>query len=518
MTDSISCVTWNVAAINNNPFEYWVTHDNAAYLRLMEDVQAFIDKPTEDQDVQVSEIFPDALFEELAAAMISEGWPGIEETRQLWHSDYSKRKIISSFLKDKQIGAKRLASMPDRLTNTIDLAGGERACRPTVISNYSAPLPNITTWWAAWKQFMFKDELLVPSKSGEPKKVRPCSLLSKIPHAKYPAISEMEEAISVPLQALCCAIFDATLVHMLNTVAPESWHAVKDALCVALHRNKVGLTVKILEEQYFQVDVIFLQECAAAFTLALAKSEVLSSRYHVLVPAELDTKRDQNSLVLVSRAQFDGGSVEEVTAEVAKQVIESGVAGLAGGDLYAAVVRPTATSPHKAPFLLASFHGDTDGLMTIPVVQAICTTREAKGEPKLNLIFGLDANSYSVGVPAKKLGAKEFTEACAACGLGDCWSGRTAEAPQECCTTFNARTYLQPQLNKAVSRGAAGHDPNTDRNPKDYIIFDTKQFLPVGAPERDNTGIRGTFDPEAPFPTLNFPSDHAALLSLLKPP
>ena len=25
--------TWNIAAINNNPFEYWITHDDADYNR-----------------------------------------------------------------------------------------------------------------------------------------------------------------------------------------------------------------------------------------------------------------------------------------------------------------------------------------------------------------------------------------------------------------------------------------------------------------------------------------------------
>uniref|UniRef100_A0A7S4QTB0 Endonuclease/exonuclease/phosphatase domain-containing protein n=1 Tax=Alexandrium monilatum TaxID=311494 RepID=A0A7S4QTB0_9DINO len=515
---SITCVTWNVAAINNNPFEYWVTHDNAAYLRLMEDVQAFIDKPTGDQDVEVSSVFPDALFEELATAMAAEGWSGVEETRELWRSDFSKRRIISTFLKDKQIGAKRLASMPDRLTNTIDLASGDRACRPTVISNCSRPLPDIPTWWAQWKAFMFEAELELPAKGGGSKRARPCTLLSKIPRAKYPAVTESEEAISVPLQALCCAVFDAILVHMLNTVAPDSWQAVKVALCGALCTNKATLTVKILEEQYAGADVVFLQECAAAFTDALHRSPVLSARFHVLVPAELDTKRDQNSLILASKSRFDVGGIEEVTAETAKRVKDAGGAALAVGDLYAAVVRPAAGSPDATPCLLASFHGDTDGLLTVPVLDAICATREARGEPKLSFIFGLDANAYSMGVAGKKLGAQEFTEACAARGLGECWSGQTATAPLECCTTFNARTYLQPQLNKAVSRGAAGMDPNTDRNPKDYIVFDVKQLAPVGPPERDNTGKRGAFDADAPFPTLNFPSDHAALLSVLTPP
>ena len=34
-----------MAAINNNPFEYWITHDDAKYNTLMEDVSAFINDP-----------------------------------------------------------------------------------------------------------------------------------------------------------------------------------------------------------------------------------------------------------------------------------------------------------------------------------------------------------------------------------------------------------------------------------------------------------------------------------------
>merc|ERR1712187_105088 len=81
---------------------------------------------------------------------------------------------------------------------------------------------------------------------------------------------------------------------------------------------------------------------------------------------------------------------------------------------------------------------------------------------------------------------------------------------------MGARTYLQPQLNKAVTRGSAASDPNTDRNPKDYIVYDKTQLEPDGTPERDNTGTRGKFDADAPFPTLHFPSDHAVLLTVLK--
>ena len=44
-SDVLKLVTWNIAAINNNPFEYWITHEDAAYNKLMADVQSFIDAP-----------------------------------------------------------------------------------------------------------------------------------------------------------------------------------------------------------------------------------------------------------------------------------------------------------------------------------------------------------------------------------------------------------------------------------------------------------------------------------------
>ena len=50
----------------------------------------------------------------------------------------------------------------------------------------------------------------------------------------------------------------------------------------------------------------------------------------------------------------------------------------------------------------------------------------------------------------------------------------------------------------------------TDRNPKDLIIYPESDFVFMDhSLQRDNNG-RGFFD-DAPFPTLEFPSDHAFL-------
>lgn len=52
----INAATWNIAAINNNPFEYWITSNDTNYLKLMTSVSQFVDNPTPQQDVLVSQV------------------------------------------------------------------------------------------------------------------------------------------------------------------------------------------------------------------------------------------------------------------------------------------------------------------------------------------------------------------------------------------------------------------------------------------------------------------------------
>ena len=88
-------------------------------------------------------------------------------------------------------------------------------------------------------------------------------------------------------------------------------------------------------------------------------------------------------------------------------------------------------------------------------------------------------------------------------GLDSCWG----EVNPRNFTTFNARTFLQPQLNKAVRREDRFDSPSVDRNPKDFILFYASDFSLLSA-SKDNTGD-GAFAADDMFPTLAFPSDHA---------
>jgi len=491
---TLRLATWNIAAINNNPFEYWITHSDPDYNTLMADVQAFVDAPAE-RDVPVEEVFSESRWQELKALMAAEGWD-VDGTEARWHEDFRSRKIISGFLKDRSIGEKRLASMPDRVTNTIHTRGGSVSCRPTVINCYEGDLGSGDKWWVEWKQFMFATQLATGDGDS---KTRPAAMLKPIKRAKYPAVSAEEEAMSLPLQTLSQAIFDAILVHIVNSVSPSGrWQQLRQEMCDALNRHKDTRTLEILQQTYGTTDAVFLQEAAASFRTSAAKR--LGGRYIVAAPSTLDTSRDQNSLLLLRRDLFLEASLVDRTEEVMKTFDRN--VPVAPGDLFVLQVDDTL----GRPYLLASFHGDTNGLATIPVLEAV--TALAARMPERRLIFGLDANTYEHEAPGKQdvLG---FARAYVAKGLTSCW-GDTPDPTNH--TTYNARTYLQAQLQKAAKQSETA--AKGDKNPKDFLLFSPASFT-VRSTTKDNTGERRYVE-DMVFPTLQFPSDHGVLSTTLE--
>lgn len=243
-------------------FEYWITPDDDEYNKLMADVQEFVDMPGA-RDVMVKDVFSQEQFDDLKALMLTEGWE-VAGTEARWNDDFQvkgrlglstdawgwcgasgggsprareaqwrsaypappspqSRHIISGFLKDASLGEKRLASMPDRVTNTINTGDQGVLCRPTVINCYDGDLGSSPKWWAQWKSFMFSKQLLLAD--GSTQTTRPVKMLQPIKRSKYPALTVEEEAMSLPLQTLSQAIFDSILVHIVNTVSPNGRYA-----------------------------------------------------------------------------------------------------------------------------------------------------------------------------------------------------------------------------------------------------------------------------------------------------
>eukprot|EP00287_Rhodomonas_sp_CCMP768_P002872 CAMPEP_0196735566 /NCGR_PEP_ID=MMETSP1091-20130531/13963_1 /TAXON_ID=302021 /ORGANISM="Rhodomonas sp., Strain CCMP768" /LENGTH=544 /DNA_ID=CAMNT_0042079217 /DNA_START=1 /DNA_END=1635 /DNA_ORIENTATION=- len=503
----VHVVSWNVAAVNNNPFEYWITHHDPAYNELMDGVQDFLDNPGA-RDVEVHEVFTDKMFNQLLCDMIDANIAGLKEVAKLWRDGFSRRKIVSGFLKDSEIGKKRLASMPDRITNTINTVGHGVQRRPTVINFFLGELSSMSSWWSQWRTFVFQCEVEVFKGTSHKGPQRPqviYELLDPILQSKYPAVSPEEEAISIPLQILCLAIFDAILVHMMLSVGPRTWQHIRESIAEAMLLDKERKTAHILMDTYCDADVIFLQEAPGAVNECELLTS-LSQKYFKLSPAGIDGKRDQNSLVLCSRTTFVKESVFDITEEVLVTLGKLGNGKTKRSFVHGDLVACTLQDKEGVLFLLASFHGDTNGFSTKPIIEAIHKTAE-RSYPNHKLIVGLDANTYKVHSEQHQ-GVDDFQQFLTASQLTSCW-GEVADGSSP--TTCNARTYLQPQLNKAI--GKKDRIAKADKNLKDWVVFHRGQ-LEAASTVKDNTGKRHFID-DMVFPTMQFPSDHAIVSTVL---
>jgi len=220
----------------------------------------------------------------------------------------------------------------------------------------------------------------------------------------------------------------------------------------------------------------------------------------------MDSKRDQNSVLLLKKAAFDVSTVNEVTAAISDSFDKS--VPVANGDLLAITVQDKSGKD----FMLASFHGDTNGLATIPVVSAVEKYQAGHLEAH-TMVFGMDANTYSKGTfkkgKKKTQDVTEFAEFFTSRDLTSCWGDKPN--PKNF-TTFNARTFLQPQLNKAAKK--EDKVAKGDINPKDFILFRKGSFK-VLRTTKDNTGKRKYIE-KMVFPTLEFPSDHGIIETTLR--
>ena len=461
------CVSsWNIAAINNNPFEFWISYSDSTYDDMMQAVETFISD--QQNDLTIQELFSNDMFLELKYEFEELDVHGLPALEEIWKLDFSQRFCFKEFLQDTAIGDKRLASMPDRITNTINLIDGSKLMRPTVINAYDSGLPTQMEWWKKWIIFMFHTEIQIycEDSSAPPPSQSVFSLIGPIYRSKYPALTAEEQEISVPLQILCLAILDAIFLHIMNSVAPSTWETIRRDISHALIRGKEQGVCRIIAEAYPDADVFFIQEAAAMLIHTVRADARLDAAFAALSPGALDAKRNQNSLILVARRRFAEETFRDVTRDVLALL---GGMFVLPGDLFAASVRDR----NGAPWLLASFHGDSNGLSSQPAIAALCAAARSPRFAGHVLLVGADANTQTRARDRFHQGVAAFREFLAAQGLASLWDAHSD--PARLTTTGSARTCLQTQIHKAVpfaARGAAR------ANLKDWILGDGAQ---VGA-------------------------------------
>lgn len=132
------------------------------------------------------------------------------------------------------------------------------------------------------------------------------------------------------------AIFDAILVHIVNTVAQTRWQGLRKEMCEALNLKKTEHTLGIISTTYADTDIFFLQEVAKEF-ITTARKEPRLAQFEVVVPTELG-KRDQNSVIFLNRNIFNAATVDTSPTEAVWDALKS-----AGGKV------PVATGEHHHP-------------------------------------------------------------------------------------------------------------------------------------------------------------------------
>jgi hypothetical protein len=162
----------------------------------MFDIEEFLENPGE-RDVRMHEVFTDEMFSTVFSSI-----PEHMRRRKLPHfwKDYRNRRIVSEFMQDDELGNKRLISMPDRFSNSIEVIGStELVLRPTIINAYEKDLSSISQWFEKWMTFIFFYPVASTDSDGNfigfPWVYTLIPIINK---AKYPAITT-EENESHPL-------------------------------------------------------------------------------------------------------------------------------------------------------------------------------------------------------------------------------------------------------------------------------------------------------------------------------
>ena len=345
--ERLRLVSWNMGSLDNSPFGHW-RGQGKNVLALMTAAHAVLLDPA--RDVRVGEIFTDSMWVELREEMRTLGWAGINETDALWRTELAHRPAYQGFVMGRSVAEKKLVAMADRYTNTLHTTDLREHSRPSAVSCYSGNLSSVPQWWAAWRGFMFHNRLEVPRDGDESPRAGIAKLVSRnsqtspgeaapgaaeaaerhvsvaqppaarlyvMRSARYPKISAFEEAISVALQALSLALFDAALVHLLNSVRAD-WQQVQRQVCRAVLATRQDAGLRILNGSYASADAIFLQETAPAFPARLASSASTLARTHLaLVPPPVPGRAEvQTAALLLRRGAFVVETVRDHTSTV----------------------------------------------------------------------------------------------------------------------------------------------------------------------------------------------------------
>eukprot|EP00949_MAST-11_sp_MAST-11-sp1_P000040 g40.t1 len=338
--------------------------------------------------------------------------------------------------------------------------------RPAMTTCHHNIFNSMTEWLETWVSFMFV----------EPKAA---ALIGPLNAGKYPMLTAEEVQLGRPLQLFFLGLFDAALVHTsLSTPGldvRELGH-LRLAICDNIVSQKSAATIDIIAHDLSGCDVVGLQEVNQDLLRRIRSSHGIVQNFHIRVP-ENAGGNSQISLLLLRKTLFS--DKENVTFVVFEDADCRDY--LVPGDIHAVMAFTDVTGP----LLLASFHGDTGGRSTLPV---LIRAKQLSDQTNASFIGMIDANAHA-DARGGKLSIDLMDTFLQNHDMRSCW-------PEPTPTTYNTRTLLQPQIYKADT---------TDRHPKDHIVI-------FGANAQFNSGKRLPEELMHRIPSGIFPSDHAIVV------
>jgi len=433
----IGYVVGNVGAVNNSPLEY--IPDDPEIVEALRRVEGAMGS-----GVACAEVLPQNKLEMLWLKLALAGHD-LEVVQALWES--IKEHPVADVLKSDTFTKKRLASMPDRKTNKD---------RPAMTT--AASVGDFASWWeTVYVPFWFEG---------------PSPAIDRLGALKYDTLTPEEKQASVSLQILGIALFDCALMHFSEQASPDGeLLRIKASLVTDRAAKIVAMVVDMVRAD--PDAVVFLHEVDNEVRKGL-EDTVRSHSHHYSV-----VKGNQMSAILVPPSWK---SLRDLTKWIHRRVEYD----------PQATVAMLLESPTGENVIAASIHADTDGAISIPMIQAVVDVRG--DDTKTKVIIGIDANT--VAMPkGDKLTLDKFVAAAASSGLVTCHGDRPD--PSKHYTSKKRRSVFQTQLAKAVS--LIHGDGAYEEEVKIFLLTDRGARV-------ENTRLLG--DDGAACPNPRCPSDH----------
>ncbi|EER15992.1 hypothetical protein Pmar_PMAR003453 [Perkinsus marinus ATCC 50983] len=444
----VRVATWNIGSVQTNPLEFCDDSDQR-FTHFLKEFQSTAEA-LDAAGVTVGDLLREAFPFNVRSALLDNydtlGLHSLEASAEAF-DPLAQLKIWSGFLNSTSIGDSRIISWPDRFTNVI----GNGRCRPSMISCYTGELSCTKTWLENWMSFMTRA------------RIPPLNVEKYNVEASY-----RENYQSFSLAGL--ALFDSVLIAISERTSVD-WQTMRLDRIKSITQRPRQLVEYVARYLFGPKDMIMLQEVSGEILDRILSVDESKGYDLIVEPSPNVTK--QRSVIFIKKGC--GLALEVKASETVREAIrdEGERRGLASGDLSVAVV----TTPNGQPLLLASFHGDTNGRLTIPTLEILRSL-------DLPLLAGVDANCYA-DAGSRNLAVRDFLEALNRMGI---------HHTRPTTTTRNRRTPLQAQSAKTGV---------VDENPKDYVLL-RGEGMTIGKTLMDD-GVSN----DRPLPNSCFPSDHA---------